>query len=241
MKAMMDVDRLRMITKLGLAIGQLARLDVSDDGWHMSIVDNAHVAMLDLAVSTNAFSSYDGQDYCMGLDLERLDKALRLSPKLGNLDLEYEGGVLQLDDGATRWRLRPDVVEGAPPTQPALKFNASCAAPVHDLKLASKMATTLSGSIGLHLSGDTLVLRAAGNMSLDEAEMHLPVARSQGEATAQYPLDYWEPLIRALPQDTVDLHLSTDYPLSIDIVDIDKTIRGNYLIAPRIETEQGAQ
>ncbi|WP_049928533.1 hypothetical protein [Halopiger goleimassiliensis] len=228
------------------------------DGIHVTAVDPALVAMVDLELPADAFEYYSAGDRAIGVDLKRLDEVLSLAdreravrftgyPDQGSLriesgDLEYAIGLL--DPDAIRTPPSPeefdlDGVERATVGTTGRRIGAA-------VRAAETVADFLE--IGVVPGTDpTFYVAAAG----DTDEMVLSVAEDElrSISTAEcdqstdairslFSVQYLREFERALPADAdVRVRVATEAPLEIrfDVAAGEGAV--TYLLSPRIRQQ----
>lgn len=232
--ASINLEEPRELHRLLAPIATDCRLEIERDRWRITAVDPAHVALIELHVSRDALGQrYEAQPCIVQLDVERLGTVLKHAPRKGSMEMEMADKVITWTADEMRWRQRLD--EDCMPAirVPTLSYQGTCMAERDDLTLAGRMASGVDNNIRLHLDGQDLKLSAGDGT--DDAEMSLRHPSNKGRARVLLPLDYWQAIVKAVPQPDIVLKLGDDLPVELVIDAWGDALKGRYLIAPRIE------
>ncbi len=234
--AKVQAGRLLDLHKLLSSLDRVASvtIDVDPAGLGVDVTDPAHIAMVAVLMDKTAFELYqlgDQAPYQMCIDLDRLKNALQRATSKDVIELTLDGARLDVHCNTLDWRMRLGQVDGHRPTLPKWDVAAKGLVPVADLVTCSKVAACVSDFVSLQWREEKLLL--ATTTEQDEVEMRLePITAVKGEADCVIPLDYFQAMVKALPQETVMLELATDKPLACAVDG--SGIHGKYYIAPRI-------
>ena len=232
----------------------------NDAGWHVTAVDPAHVAMIELhppdlidcferVLGTNTLERVP-EDIRFGLDLVKLKDVLKAAKKD---DAVYM--VMDLPDGDDKDRITVDVGRTkrtmpaidtagmADPTFPPLDLPARFTVRTQEILEAVRACEAVSDHVRLTVSRDNLNVLAEGDtdkVSLDLAVDVAYVKTDGGTATSLFPLDYLGKFVKAVgPRggkvEALTVQLGTDLPIRVDW---DGATKGTWLCAPRIETTE---
>jgi proliferating cell nuclear antigen len=247
------------LAQIGQVAG-VARVLVDIDGWHVKVVDPAHVAMISVdlpfksLVSTRSFwaanAPADGPETPetveFGLDVEKLVKKLK-AVKDDQIRFVYEndekGGRTTLEMGRRKDSIGMLDTSGmSEPKIPAMTLPAVFRIPAKLLIAVVKAAGEISDHIALTVEYDAeqrlkLVTEAEGDVDKTREEFQTEVdwVGNDGEKhRSVFPLDYLSDALKGLKDETLTVHMGTDHPLRIDW---DGATKGTYLLAPRIESD----
>ncbi|HQQ25388.1 MAG TPA: DNA polymerase sliding clamp, partial [Methanomassiliicoccales archaeon] len=95
-QAKLRSDILKGIVDVVSTLIDEAKFKISDNGIQLKAVDPAHVAMIDLTLSKDAFEQYSAAETDLGLDLEKLKEVIRLSKS---------GDIIEMRQDEERGRL----------------------------------------------------------------------------------------------------------------------------------------
>lgn len=234
----MQVSRLKEVHDLFKPLTDAINITLRDNGWEIRSADKANVAMAAVTVNLGAFEYYDAETGVIKLSLERLKNILaRASSKdIIEMELGADGQTVRCNCGNLSWRMSLLAPDEHIPRVPSWNQDEYTEVEVQtqDLVIASKIAKHVADQIELATAKGQLKLLAEN--SGEEAEMILAVPTVESQRVI-LPLDYFADCVGSIPSEYVLLHLRTDYPVYMDIDAWDGTLKGQYLIAPRIEEE----
>lgn len=235
--AKLRVSRLKELHALLTSLGESnVVIDVTADGWGICFNDPAHIAMLAVLVGRAAFESYEcDEDFRAALNLEKVKNALSVSSSKDVAELTLNPAAMRYRCGNLDWIIRLADQEPNRPKLPTWDGTKDVTVPLDDLKTVAKAAAYVSDHIMFTLAGERLTMRTMSEQ--DEQEMNLAVPFREGSVASLIPLDYFQSCVAALPQDSATMDIGNDRPLRINIDAWDGAMKGQYLIAPRVESE----
>ncbi|MBX8638081.1 MAG: DNA polymerase sliding clamp, partial [Thermoplasmata archaeon] len=71
-KASVKAEVLKQIVEVVSTLVDEAKFNIDADGISLKAVDPAHVAMVELTLTKEAFEGYEGEECELGIDLEKL-------------------------------------------------------------------------------------------------------------------------------------------------------------------------
>lgn len=214
-------------------MGNECTVTVDEEGWRILAKDPANVAMVRAAVSAGELP----EGMAHGTFAIRCQDALHALSRSQDADVQVDNGVMTVSSkGFTRTMrlLEPEPVGRFPSMEMAasMMVDADSVREVISEFPAKRMQAIRMrlGSAGLDMwTGD----------ESDTASLHLAadeLVSMEGDASAVYPLDYWQTFMRSVPRGTVlDVSFGTDYPLMVSYECDGATVE--WLVAPRIESE----
>ena len=243
-RAKVKADILKEIINVVSTLVDEVKLGVGQDGLSLKAVDPAHVAMVELKLSKDAFEELKASSGELGIDIEKLKDVLKLAKSGDVLHMEHNEDqnklVLTLANITRRMSL-VDTTGMSDPKVPNLAYPAKVSLSVDDLSQGIRASEAVSDHIALKLANDGFELACEGDTDSVSLKLKKDLLKSlevKEAARSLFSLDYFSNMIRAIPagQD-VTLNLGNDYPVRVEfkIADGDGTVM--YLLAPRIESE----
>jgi len=243
-KAKVKADILKEIINVVATLVDEVKLQVGQDGISLKAVDPAHVAMVELKLSKDAFEELKATSGELGIDIEKLKDVLKLAKAGDILSVDHNEDqnklVLSIANITRRMSL-VDTTGMSDPKVPNLSYPAKVTLSVDDLNQGIRASESVSDHIALRLAADGFELACEGDtdsVSLKLKKDLLKALEAKEAARSLFSLDYFANMIRAIPpgQD-VTLNLGNDYPVRVEfkIAEGDGSVM--YLLAPRIESE----
>ncbi|MHC1710153.1 MAG: proliferating cell nuclear antigen (pcna) [Methanomassiliicoccales archaeon] len=243
-QAKLRSDILKGIVDVVSTLIDEAKFKIGDNGIQLKAVDPAHVAMIDLTLSKDAFEQYSAAETDLGLDLEKLKEVIRLSKSGDLIEMrqDEERGRLVLMVGNVTRRMNLVSTEGmSDPKVPNLTLPARITVTVDELQRGIKAAESISDHVALNANTEGFEMVSDGDT--DSVSLKLPKAllvdlQCSESIRSLFPMDYFSTIIKAIPSGTnVSINLGNDLPvrLDFDIAGGKGSVR--YLLAPRIEND----
>jgi len=224
------------------------KLHMGDDGWHVTCVDPANVAMADwVNLPPRGFEHYEAPGAAtIGLNIEALlnytDGADDGQPIEVTLDMENR--KLRLHYGQTETAMSlidPDAIRTEPDT-PDLDLPNTVVLEGRQLSHAVEMSLLVSDHIELRADPDARTVELAADGDTDETttvygDEDLIDARVDEQTESIYSnKQYLQDLVKAIPADAeVELTFGHEFPMrlswSVDEIDV------RYMLAPRIQSK----
>lgn len=230
-------------------IADECKLDISDDGFHVAVVDPANVAYTQTTFSPVGFNRFDyggGDERSVyGSNLSKFQNAIGVAGK-------DDGVMIRMDDehsmrieaggvGFDHAGINPDSIRKRPEI-PDIDFDAVLSnVPVTDLQRGIKACDMVSEHVDFEVGTDEMTVEMHAEGDTDDAQLQLhdgDTGLSADEAvSARYSLEYLKEMVKGLPNDgTVDLHLKTDFPARMEYEHPDFDAKGMMFLAPRIDS-----
>ena len=102
-------DLMRTIVETVNVVVEEARLDFSENGLEIRVVDASHVAMIQMKIDSAAFDTWDVSDIKLGLEIKKLKEMVSLAAagELIHLNYSEDIGNLTLNIGKIDRNIRP--------------------------------------------------------------------------------------------------------------------------------------
>lgn len=207
----------------------------SADGWRLSIVDRANVAMCDMTVPASDFPEGPGE----GVFCVPAGEALELVSMARDAAVAIDDGWFRVEADGMRRSLRLIQPDDDTKAMPSLDLNVSFMVDVDAMRsVATLFDPKRVGTMRISASPDALTLSAGCETA--DAVRTVPaeemVSPPTGEASSEYPLDYVQQMLKAIPKGrTVEVSLAEGWPMTVDFSGDGVTAR--WMIAPRMTEE----
>jgi proliferating cell nuclear antigen len=221
-----------------------AGVNVTEDGIRLKAMDPAHVALVDLELSKDAFDEYEATEpLVLGLDLERFNTILKRcgSDKIFlQFDSDNNALSIKFKNSSTRTFSLPLIeVSEEELKVPTLEFPCKIEIDPRILSEGIKDAEIVSDHVVLRVDENTLYISAKGDLgnvevkvSKDEAKL-FEVSQS---CRSMFSIEYLKDMIKASDvAESVRIFLGDNIPVKMDF--IAENARLSFLLAPRIESE----
>lgn len=221
------------------------KLNITKNGLSMIVVDPSHVCMVTLEIPRKDF--YLGtscinkevaykvkEDFEIGIDLEKLDKTLKLFSDYDHVTGYIQNNKLYLDSDDIHKKLGLLSTAGMPDAKvPNLEFGVDGEVSCNKMALLMKACdnndflTLIADKTGLH-----------SMIEEDDDDLRIDLTKDvKGEGKAIYSCDYFGNMVKGLSQwKTLQLQYSTDNPMRLS-GEIGDSGVFEYLLAPRIKSE----
>lgn len=246
-----NASMLKEISTKSQAVNTEIPVYVKKDGIHIKSVDPSHVSMVEIDIPYKNFcTGHDcvnqeitytlAKDFEFGLDLESLDKTLRLFNMTDKIHGYIENNQLHLireEKEEIHKQLNLIDIEGWPePKIPAMDFSVNA-------KIRSSGFATLKKA----LEGEEYVVFIADDdlkaIVGDDEPLKMMLSQKEdvtGKGKALYSSDYLQRIINTFGGSfyySIDTAFDTDSPIRLEGKIGNKDGRFTYLLAPRIESE----
>ena len=222
------------------------KIHLDEDGLSVRAVDPANVGMVDLALSAEAFESYEADGGLIGVNLSRLEDIVGMagSGQLVNLELDEETRKLHIHIDGLEYTLAlidPDSIRQEPDI-PDLDLPAEIVVEGRDIDRAVTAADMVSDHIALGVDEEAnhFYVDAEGdtddvNLELDEEDL---LALQAGDARSLFSLDYLKDMNKAIPKDgEVTIELGEEFPVKMHFEIAEGMGQVTYMLAPRIQSD----
>lgn len=237
-------DTLKGLVNIISTLIDEVKFTITPEGMTLKAVDAAHVAMIEMEVTRDAFESYSAESCEIGLDLDKVKGVLKLASSGDIIKMEQDeshGRLVFKVGNITRRMNLVDTTSMSDPKVPQLSLTAHINVPVEELQKGIRAAESISDHITLKAGPEYFELSCEGDT--DSVSLRLDKDSSMSidtdsEVCSMFPLDYFSNIIKAIPSGTViNVELDSDYPVKLKFGLADGNAKVNYLLAPRIESE----
>lgn len=242
-QARAKADTLKELVTIVSTLVDEAKFSITPDGIQLRAVDPAHVAMVDLRLSKEAFEEYKADESELGIDVAKLEQFLRLARAGELVDIVNDEDKRRLNvavGNTTKKMSLIDTTGMSEPKVPNLNLPAKVSMKIEDIAQGIRASESVSDHIALTATPDSFEMVCEGDT--DQVQMKLSKDQllsleCDDKVRSLYPLEYFSNMMRAIPsQAKIMLQLGNDYPVKIvfDIADGKGSVV--YLLAPRIES-----
>ncbi|MDH4123201.1 MAG: proliferating cell nuclear antigen (pcna) [Thermoplasmata archaeon] len=242
-QARTKADTLKELVTIVSTLVDEAKFTIDKEGISLRAVDPAHVAMVDLKLSKDAFDSYEAEDTELGIDVAKLDQFLRLAKAGEPIDLIHDEEKRRLNvtvGNTTKKMSLIDTTGMSEPKVPNLSLPAKVSLKIEEISQGIKASESVSDHIALTATADFFEIICEGDT--DQVQMKLSKDQlialdCEDKVKSLFPLEYFSNMMRAVPpQSKLDMFLGNDYPVKIEFNISGEKGNVTYLLAPRIES-----
>lgn len=207
----------------------------SAEGWRLSIVDRANVAMCDMTVPASDFPEGPGE----GVFCVPAGEALELVSMAKDAAITIDDGWFRVEADGMRRSLRLIQPDDDTKVMPSLDLDVSFMVDVDAMRsVATLFDPKRVGTMRVSATPEALTLSAGCETA--DAVRTVPaeemVSPPTGTASSEYPLDYVQQMLKAIPKGrTVEVSLTEGWPMTVDFSGDGVTAR--WMIAPRMTEE----
>jgi len=227
------LDDLRAISK----IVDEARIRADPDGLKIKEVDNANMCVVDYFYPRTNCIEYESDDRVAGINLENLNKLLKLAKKNDIIEIKTENDSMILtlsNDSTVKGRnFTFSLIEVENKLPGDLDFKTEVSMRTEALKTVVEEAETISDAIIFSVINGVFKVKTENATTKYSTEID---AESKGaNANSKYRINYLKRfLINKKDVEEVKLEFNTDYPLRMTFSRRDKSVL-KYLLAPVID------
>ena len=231
----MRTEPLQMMFRAAAILNRDATVWRSADGWRLSIVDRANVAMCDMTVPASDFPEGPGE----GVFCVPAGEALELVSMARDAAVAIDDGWFRVEADGMRRSLRLIQPDDDTRAMPSLDLDVSFMVDVDAMRsVATLFDAKRVGTMRISASPDALTLSAGCETA--DAVRTVPaeemVSPPTGEASSEYPLDYVQQMLKAIPKGrTVEVSLAEGWPMTVDFSG--DGVSARWMIAPRMTEE----
>ncbi len=224
-----------------------AELRVNADGIEMTASDRAVVAVINFALSRNAFKEYNcDQERKIGINLMSLIQVLRRAQPGDVLKIKLDENKLNLvleGDSIRRFTLPLiDVSREEAPDISKIEAGFSSSFSVNSEVLNSGIddAELITDSVIFTVRKDVLSMNAESDSSSAQLELSsasdaFKVHEINEPVRARYSIDYLKKIFKARKlANTAKIAMATDYPMKVQF-EVPAKCRISFILAPRVE------
>jgi proliferating cell nuclear antigen len=236
-------DVLKEVVNVVSTLVDEAKFTVSSDGLMIRAVDPAHIAMVDLKLSKEAFDEFKAEEAEIGLDIDKLSQFLKLAKGEDMVDLKHDEDKRRMNivvGDITRRMSLIDTTGMSDPKVPSLNLPAKVSLKVDELVQGIKASETVSDHIALVASPEGFEMTCEGDMDQvqwKKAKKDLLALDAPSSVRSLFPLEYFSNMLKAVPSGSeVSMQLGNDYPVKVEFNIAGGKGEVRYLLAPRIES-----
>ena len=218
-------------------------LNFEKDGINLMAMDPSSVAMLTLTILPSMFLEYDVNNEKITIPIQELTKIIKRCKTSERLIFETKENkfIVTIEGNYKRKFYLPIIEPSESVTKaPQLKFNVISKLDSSVIENAVKDASMVSDNIIISADKNGLKMIANGTNSNTELliERDSPSIESlevKEDSKAKYSIDYLDRILKATKlSKNIILKFSTDYPLEIEFIKIDK-MKLTFILAPRVD------
>ena len=228
--AIIKTETLRTIIKTLSAVVDESTINADGNGIHVCAVDPAHVAIIKMDITPDSFVQYEcGDTETFALDIEKMNSVIGLV-KNDTVGLSLKNGRFTMTFGNIT-RAMNIIDADTIPRMPELDIRDVCLTiKAGQFANAIKAGQSISNAFRISVTDDECA-RITMTDEGDECEVILEsTIEFENEVSTQFPTDYFQKMIKAIPADNdVTLELTTDKPM---IMSFEPGIV--YMLAPRL-------
>ena len=231
-------DAIALISELVLEVN--AR--VTSQGFEVTAIDPANVALVDFKIPSKAFSKFEiEKDEELGLNLEDFKQVLRRIPTNASLVLERENSNLRvkIEDKAKRtFNLALINIEKDEKKIPSLNFDSKIEIDSMNFSDIVNDAAIVADSCSLVANKDNFFIEAKGTLHSSKTEFNSDEVKieTEKESRSKYSLDYLVKFAKASKfADKLKIFFSTEYPARFEFKS--DQLELSFILAPRSEEE----
>jgi proliferating cell nuclear antigen len=222
-----------------------AKFNITKQGFELVAMDPANVAMVIFKLLASTFTEFNVEkDEEIAINLSNLKQVLRRAKANDMVTLETTDGKLKIEfksDTVRTFSIPLIELEEKEQRVPELKFPVSIVTPANVLGEAISDVDVVAESVTFLGDTNKLVISAEGDLSKakieinagDETQIKAPADKTK----AKYSIEYLKKMIDGSKlADKVNVQFSSDYPLKLDYIAVDKVML-SFILAPRVEND----
>ena len=220
------------------------KFNISKNEISLRAVDPAHVAMIDLRITSDAFEEYKTEDLELGIDMDKFASIMRLanSEQMVNLEFNQKENRLVIQIGNLVRKMALIDTAGMPdPKMPNLDLPGKVVVKASELSQGVKASESISDHLAITMKKDSFQLYAEGDT--DTVDLTIPKDMLIDLSTSEkvkslFSIDYFSNIIKSVKaNEAVTIHLGNDNPTKVEFNVAQSKGHVTYLLAPRIESE----
>lgn len=242
-QARTKADTLKEMISIVSTLVDEAKFSITPDEITLRAVDPAHVAMVDLRLSKDAFEEYNADEIDLGVDVAKLDQFLRLARSGEIIDLTHDEDKRRLNvivGNTTKKMSLIDTTGMTEPKLPNLNLPAKASLTVDDISQGIRASESVSDHIALIITPEGFEMICEGDtdqVQMKLAKDQLLELECEEKVRSLFPLEYFSSMMKSIPIKTkISLNLGADYPVKINFKIAEDKGEVQYLLAPRIES-----
>lgn len=237
------VETLKSVFSILTPIVGEIKLVANEEGWNIKAVDPAHVAMVDLKLSSEAFEKYEIEPMELGLNVERMLEHLKgaKSDDTVHMKLDTDNRLVVFMSNLTLKMPLVDSSGFSDPKVPNLALPVGLKLNSGELLKALKVSASISDYITFDCTEDKLVMTSSEDLSSMTLELfkdkEYEEINFEKPAKSSFSLDYFSQLMKGIGNNRdISIFLGISYPLKMEFEFADENGHARYLLAPRIES-----
>ena len=240
-QANIKMETLKEVVDITATLVAETKLNITKKGIELRTVDLAHVAMIDLFVSSSAFTSYKSKDSEIGINLDKLKDVLRLAKAGDEIQIKHDEEKTKLVvkvGNITRRMALVDTAGMSDPKVPSLDLATKVTLKTTDLHRGIQAAVGVSDHVAFVARPDGFDIVAEGdtdNVSLNLDKEKLENLECKEKVRSMFPIEYLSRIVKEIKGENVTLNLGNDFPVRIEFDIAEGNGHVVYLLAPRIE------
>jgi proliferating cell nuclear antigen len=237
------VETLKSVFSILTPIVGEVKLTAGEEGWNIKAVDPAHVAMVDLTLSSDAFEKYDIEPMELGLNVERMLEHLKSAKSEETVQMKLDSDN-RLVVSMANLTLKMPLVDASgfsDPKVPNLALPVGLKLNSGELLKGLKVSASISDYITFDCTEEKLVMTSSEDLSSMTLDLfkgsEYEEVNFEKPAKSSFSLDYFSQLMKGVgPNRDIVLNLGNSYPLKMEFEFADENGHARYLLAPRIES-----
>lgn len=220
-----------------------AKLIINSESINVKAVDPAHVAMIDLRLSKDAFEEYEATDMELGLDIVKFKEVLNIAKATDIVSIKHDEDrnrlVINIEN-ITRWMSLVDTAGMSDSKVPSLNLPVKVVIRTQELKQGILASKSVSDHITIVITSNGFELSSEGDtdsVNLKLAKDLLEELECEEKVKSMFSLDYFSSMIKSITSELVTMNLGSDYPIRLEFEIADGNGSVNFLLAPRIESD----
>ncbi len=243
-KAIIKAETLKSVVYIVSTLVDEAKMTITPEQVSIKAIDPAHIAMLDVAIKSGAFNTYEADEGEIGLDLEKVKAVLKLADGSDDIFLEHDPEQCRLTmriGNITRRMSLVDTSNMSDPKVPSIELSTHVNLAAEILKKGIKASESINDHILITIDPEGFDISCRGDTdfaSLRVGTADVSEIQASAVAKSMYPLEYFSNIVKVIPDKTeVSVCLDSDFPVKLLFSLAEDNINVVYFLAPRIENE----
>ena len=220
------------------------KLNITKDNISLRAVDPAHVAMVDLSITSDAFEDYKAEDLELGIDMDKFAGIMRLAGSDDDIFMEFDQKqnrlIIKIGNLVRKMALI-DTAGMPDPKMPTLELPGKVTLRASELNKGIKASESISDHLAITMKKDSFQLYAEGDT--DTVDLTIPKdllvdLTATSKIKSLFSIDYFSNMIKSVKaNEDVTIFLGNDNPTRVEFDVAQSKGHVTYLLAPRIESE----
>ena len=220
------------------------KLNITKDSISLRAVDPAHVAMVDLSITSDAFEDYKAEDLELGIDMDKFAGIMRLAGSDDDIFMEFDQKqnrlIIKIGNLVRKMALI-DTAGMPDPKMPTLELPGKVILRASELNKGIKASESISDHLAITMKKDCFQLYAEGDT--DTVDLTIPKdllvdLTATSKIKSLFSIDYFSNMIKSVKaNEDVTIFLGNDNPTRVEFDVAQSKGHVTYLLAPRIESE----